>query len=269
MPVKIRLKREGRKKRPFYHIVIADSRAPRDGRFIEKIGYYDPSTNPATIELEFEKALDWLQKGAQPTDTCRAILSYKGVLYKKHLLKGVAKGAFSEEEAEKRFQAWMEEKQARIAAKAERIKKGMEDERKKRLSEEAKVNEARAEEIAKKQSALVEEIAAAAKGEGDAEEEAEDTGVTAETTGEVSAPAEKAEAEGTETDTAEAPETEAKSETSAEAEPTPKAETPDASVKAETQQETQTSAEPEASEKESSEKETPDTEEKKDPSEEA
>lgn len=268
MPVKIRLKREGRKKRPFYHIVIADSRAPRDGRFIEKIGYYDPSTNPATIELEFDKALDWLQKGAQPTDTCRTILSYKGVLYKKHLLKGVAKGAFSEEEAEKRFQAWMEEKQARIVAKAERIKKGMEDERKKRLSEEAKVNEARAEEIAKKQSALVEEIAAAAKGEGDAEEEAEDAGVTAEASEEVAAPAEKAEAEGAESDTAEAPETEAEKEAS-EAESTPKAETPDASAKAETQQETQTAAEPEASEKESSEKETPDTEEKKDPTEEA
>jgi len=259
MPVKIRLKREGRKKKPFYHIVIADSRAPRDGRFIEKIGYYDPSTNPATIELEFDKALDWLQKGAQPTDTCRAILSYKGVLYKKHLLKGVAKGAFSEEEAEKRFQAWMEEKQARIVAKAERIKKGMEDERKKRLSEEAKVNQARAEEIAKKQSALVEEIAAAAKGEGDAEDEAEDTGVTTEASAEVAAPAEKAEAEGTESDTVEAPETEAEKEVS-EAESTPKAET---------QEEIQPAAEPEASEKESSEKETPGTEEKKDPTEEA
>ena len=259
MPVKIRLKREGRKKKPFYHIVIADSRAPRDGRFIEKIGYYDPSTNPATIELEFDKALDWLQKGAQPTDTCRAILSYKGVLYKKHLLKGVAKGAFSEEEAEKRFQAWMEEKQARIVAKAERIKKGMEDERKKRLSEEAKVNQARAEEIAKKQSALVEEIAAAAKGEGDAEDEAEDTGVTTEASAEVAAPAEKAEAEGTESDTVEAPETEAEKEVS-EAESTPKAET---------QEEIQPAAEPEAAEKASSEKETPDTEEKKDSTEEA
>ena len=96
MAVKIRLARHGKKAAPFYHIVAADSRAPRDGKFIEKLGTYNPITNPATIELNFERALDWLMKGAQPTDTCRAILSYKGVLYKKHLLGGVAKGAFSE-----------------------------------------------------------------------------------------------------------------------------------------------------------------------------
>ena len=92
MAVKIRLARHGKKGYAFYHIVAADSRAPRDGKFIEKLGTYNPNTNPATIDLCFEKALDWLQKGAQPTDTCRAILSYKGVLYKKHLLGGVAKG---------------------------------------------------------------------------------------------------------------------------------------------------------------------------------
>ncbi len=91
MPVKIRLSRHGRKKNPYYHIVVADSRAPRDGRYIERIGSYNPLTNPATIELNFDRALDWLQKGAQPTDTCRAILSYKGVLYKNHLLIGVKK----------------------------------------------------------------------------------------------------------------------------------------------------------------------------------
>ena len=96
MAVKIRLARHGKKGYAFYHIVAADSRAPRDGRFIEKLGTYNPNTNPATIDLDFEKALGWLQKGAQPTDTCRAILSYKGVLYKKHLLGGIAKGAFSE-----------------------------------------------------------------------------------------------------------------------------------------------------------------------------
>ncbi|HHJ11500.1 MAG TPA: 30S ribosomal protein S16, partial [Bacteroidetes bacterium] len=150
MPVKIRLKREGRKKKPFYHIVIADSRAPRDGRFIEKIGYYNPNTNPATIELDFDKALDWLLKGAQPTDTCRAILSYRGVLYKKHLLIGVKKGAFSEEEADRRFEAWMKEKEAKIQAKRDRLKQGREYEEKKRLEEEAKIKEARAQEIAKK-----------------------------------------------------------------------------------------------------------------------
>ena len=103
MPVKIRLARRGKKGYPFYHIVVADSRAPRDGKFIENIGSYNPNTNPATINLDFEKALDWLQKGAQPTDTCRAILSYKGVLMKKHLLGGVSKGAFTQEVAEAKF----------------------------------------------------------------------------------------------------------------------------------------------------------------------
>ena len=103
MPVKIRLARRGKKGYPFYHIVVADSRAPRDGKFIEKIGTYNPNTNPATIDLSFEKALEWLQKGAQPTDTCRSILSYKGVMYKKHLLGGVSKGAFTAEAAEAKF----------------------------------------------------------------------------------------------------------------------------------------------------------------------
>ena len=96
MAVKIRLARKGRKKLAFYHIVVADSRSPRDGRYIEKIGSYNPVTDPATIDIDFNKALDWLQKGAQPTDTCRAILSYKGVMFKKHLLDGVKKKAFSE-----------------------------------------------------------------------------------------------------------------------------------------------------------------------------
>ena len=108
MAVKIRLARHGKKGFAFYHIVAADSRAPRDGKFIEKLGTYNPNTNPATIDLNFEKALGWLQKGAQPTDTCRAILSYKGVLYKKHLLGGVAKGAFTEAEAEARFNKWLD-----------------------------------------------------------------------------------------------------------------------------------------------------------------
>ena len=148
----MRLTRHGRKRYAYYHIVIADSRAPRDGRFIEKIGYYNPNTNPATIELDFDKALDWLLKGAQPTDTCRAILSYRGVLYKKHLLIGVKKGAFSEEEADRRFEAWMKEKEAKIQAKRDRLKQGREYEEKKRLEEEAKIKEARAQEIAKKRA---------------------------------------------------------------------------------------------------------------------
>ena len=100
MPVKIRLSKKGRKKLPYYHIVVADSRAPRDGKFVERIGLYNPQTNPATIELNFDRALDWLQKGAQPTDTCRAILSEQGVMMKKHLIEGAKKGAFSMEEAE-------------------------------------------------------------------------------------------------------------------------------------------------------------------------
>ncbi|MEM9916983.1 MAG: 30S ribosomal protein S16 [Bacteroidota bacterium] len=114
MPVKIRLQRRGRKKRPFYHIVVADSRAPRDGRFIEKIGTYNPMTKPATIILDRDRAFDWLMKGAQPTDTARAILRFKGILYRKHLMRGVKKGALTIEQAEAKYQAWIEEKEARI-----------------------------------------------------------------------------------------------------------------------------------------------------------
>lgn len=117
MPVKMRLQRKGRKKRPFYHIVVADGRAPRDGRFIEKLGVYNPMTAPATIELDRDKAYDWLMKGAQPTETVRAILRFKGVLYKKHLMRGVQKGAMSAEEAETKFQEWVEEKESKVAAR--------------------------------------------------------------------------------------------------------------------------------------------------------
>jgi len=168
MPAKIRLTRHGRKKSPFYHIVIADSRAPRDGKFIERIGIYDPNTNPATIELDFDSALDWLQKGAQPTDTCRAILSYKGVLYKNHLLNGVKKGAFSEEEVEKRFQTWLTAKEQKVQAKIDGLDSKAREEAKKIFEAESKVNEARAEEIARRTSKLADEAAAAeaeAKGE--------------------------------------------------------------------------------------------------------
>lgn len=124
MPVKMRLQRKGRKKRPFYHIVVADARAPRDGRFIEKLGVYNPMTVPATIELDREKAYDWLTKGAQPTDTVRAILRFKGVLYKKHLMRGVKKGAMSVEEAEVKFTEWVEAKEAKVSA---RVAKAAED----------------------------------------------------------------------------------------------------------------------------------------------
>ena len=150
MPVKIRLTRRGRKRSPFYHIVIADSRAPRDGRFIESIGTFDPTTNPATITLDFAKAIDWVMKGAQPTDTCRSILSKKGVMLKKHLLVGVKKKAITEQQAEERFQAWLTEKETKNQSEKDGILKKKEDEKSERLDAEKKINEARAEEIAKK-----------------------------------------------------------------------------------------------------------------------
>ena len=123
MAVKIRLQRKGRKKRPFYHIVVADSRAPRDGRFIERLGSYNPMTKPATIELDRDKAFSWIEKGAQPTDTARAILRFKGVYYRKHLMRGVKKGAMTLEEAETLYNKWIEEKEAKIAARFEQTSK--------------------------------------------------------------------------------------------------------------------------------------------------
>jgi small subunit ribosomal protein S16 len=174
MPARIRLQRHGKKGRPFYHIVIADGRAPRDGRFIEKIGTYNPITNPAEIILDFDKALTWLQNGAQPSDTARAILSYKGVIYKSHLLKGVRKGALTEEQAEVKFQNWLREKEEKIEAKRRGLTEAERAERKKAFEEEAKVNEARAAELAKKRAVeLKAEKDAAA--EEKAEEAAEET----------------------------------------------------------------------------------------------
>jgi len=125
MPVKLRLQRGGRKRKPIYSIVAADARAPRDGRFIERIGQYNPNTIPATIELDSDRALDWLQKGAQPTNTVKAILSFKGVLYRKHLQRGVTKGALSQEEADKRFTEWMENKSQVIDSRREKHKKSI------------------------------------------------------------------------------------------------------------------------------------------------
>ncbi|MBN1650901.1 MAG: 30S ribosomal protein S16 [Bacteroidales bacterium] len=176
MPAKIRLQRFGKKGRPFYHIVIADGRAPRDGRSIEKLGTYDPLTNPATIELDFEKALHWIQVGAQPTDTVRAILSYKGVLYKNHLAKGVLKGALTEEQAEVKFNEWLADKEARINAKKSGLAANARDEKKSRVEAEAKVNEARLNEINKRKAeelAAIEAKAAEAAAEKAAKEAAE------------------------------------------------------------------------------------------------
>ena len=173
MPTKIRLARHGRKRHAYYHIVVADSRAPRDGRYIERIGSYNPMTNPATIDLNFERALHWVQTGAQPTDTCRAILSYKGVLMKKHILDGVKKGAFDEAAAEAKFEAWMKEKEAKINATKEGLAQAADAENKKRLEAEAKVNADRAEAIAKRK-AEAEAEAAAAAAEAAAEETSEE-----------------------------------------------------------------------------------------------
>lgn len=160
MATKIRLQRHGRKNYAFYSIVIADVRAPRDGKFIEKIGTYNPNTNPATVDLKFDRALDWVLKGAQPTDTVRNILSREGIYMKKHLLGGVAKGAFGEAEVEPKFEAWKENKQnglATLKAKEEEVKKA---EAKARLEAEKKVNEAKAKVLAEKKA--TEEAAKAA-----------------------------------------------------------------------------------------------------------
>ncbi len=137
MAVKIRLARRGRKKKPYYHIVVADARAPRDGRYIEQIGSYNPMTKPATIEVDRDRAFEWLTKGAQPTDTVRAILKVKGVMYRKHLQRGVDKGALSQEEADKKVQAFIDDKEAKIAVRFEETKKEIEAYWKK-LSGEAK-----------------------------------------------------------------------------------------------------------------------------------
>ncbi len=131
MAVKIRLARRGRARRPFYHIVVADARAPRDGKFIEKIGTYNPLTVPATIDLDRDKAFQWLMNGAIPTDTMRAILRYKGVLYRKHLQNGVRKGAFTQEEADKKYQEFITEKDAKIMKIVEQKRKELEAERRK------------------------------------------------------------------------------------------------------------------------------------------
>ncbi|MBP7274016.1 MAG: 30S ribosomal protein S16 [Saprospiraceae bacterium] len=127
MPVKLRLSRKGRKKKPFYHIIVADSRSPRDGKFIEKIGSYNPLTKPATIEIDRDRAFYWLMCGAQPTDTVRAILRFKGVTYKKHLQLGVQKGAITQEQADAKLAAWTEAKEAKIATRIEKTKEDKKD----------------------------------------------------------------------------------------------------------------------------------------------
>ncbi|WP_129717112.1 30S ribosomal protein S16 [Pedobacter sp. SYP-B3415] len=159
MATKIRLQRFGKKGKPFYHVVVADARAPRDGKFIERLGSYNPNTNPATIDIDFEKALEWANKGAQPTDTVRAILSYKGILYKKHLEGGVKKGALTAEQAEEKFQTWLDAKASKISGKADELGNAKAEARKAALAAEAKKKEAKAAAVAAK-NAPVEEPAA-------------------------------------------------------------------------------------------------------------
>jgi small subunit ribosomal protein S16 len=158
MPTRIRLQRKGKKGQPYYHIVVADQRSPRDGKYIERIGAYDPGHNPAFIEIDRDKALDWMQKGAQPSDTCRAILSYTGLVYKNHLSNGVKKNAFTQEEADRRFDIWLNEKNTKIEAKRNSLGTAAEKEQKERVGAEVK----KAQEFAAKLSAKLAAASAAA-----------------------------------------------------------------------------------------------------------
>lgn len=158
MATRIRLQRHGKKGKAYFHIVAADSRAKRDGKFIEKLGSYNPVSNPATIEINFERTLHWVTVGAEMSDTARAILSYKGILYKSHLIKGVAKGAFSMEDAEKKFELWLESKESRIQAKKDGLQKASANDKAARYKAEMESNEAKKAAIeAKNQPEAVEE----------------------------------------------------------------------------------------------------------------
>ena len=176
MAVKIRLARRGRKKAALYDVVVADARSPRDGRFIERIGRYNPNTDPATVILDEEKAFEWVMNGAQPTDTVRAMLRYRGVMYRKHLQLGVIKGAITQEEADAKFAKFMEGRDSQVQAKRDRLAQEAADAAKARLEAETKVKEARAEALRKKQEEAV--AAVAAESEENAEEAAEEAPAT-------------------------------------------------------------------------------------------
>lgn len=244
MPVKIRLARRGRKKRAMYDVVVADSRAPRDGRFIEKIGIYNPTTDPAFIDIDADKAFQWVMDGAQPTDTVRAMLSYKGVMFRKHLQLGVIKGALTQEEADKKLDEWVEAKETKIQGKVDKITKAKADVAKAKLAAEAKVNQARIDaQLAKRKAAEAELAAVVAEANADEAEkalEAEGAEAVAEATTTEEAKAEEAPVE--EVKTEETPVEEAKTEEApkeatpveeAKAEETPAEEAPVAEAKAE------------------------------------
>lgn len=190
MPTKIRLQRFGKKGYAFFHVVVADSRAPRDGKFIEKLGTYNPNNNPATIDINFERSLHWVKTGAQPTDTCKALLSYKGVIYKNHLDKGVAKGALTQEQADKKFAAWLSEKEGKIDGKKAGLSKAAQDAEKARMAAEKAANEKKAAEILAKNTPVVEEVVAEEAPTAEVTEEAAPE-VVAEATPETEAPAEE------------------------------------------------------------------------------
>jgi len=157
MPVRIRLQRHGKKGKPFYWVVAADSRAKRDGKYLEKLGIYNPNTNPATIELDVDGSVKWLQNGAQPSETAKRILSYKGVLLKHHLLGGVRKGALTEEQVEEKFNAWLEEKANIVGSKVDSLAKAEADAKAKALKAEKEVNEKRLAAAAEAEAPAVEE----------------------------------------------------------------------------------------------------------------
>ena len=197
MPVKIRLQRHGKKGKPFYWVVAADARAKRDGRYLEKLGTYNPNTNPATVDINVDNAVKWLENGAQPTDTARTLLSYRGVLLKHHLNGGVKKGALTQEDADKKFDAWLEEKAAKIQAKVDGLSKEEADARAAALAAEKAVNEKRlADAKALEEEAAAEAAAAEAEAAAEETEAAEEAApeATAEAASEeVEAPAEEAE----------------------------------------------------------------------------
>jgi small subunit ribosomal protein S16 len=187
MATKIRLQRHGRKGYAYYHIVVADSRAPRDGKFIERIGSYNPNTNPATVDLNFDRALYWVQTGAQPTDTTRNLLSDKGVYMKKHLLGGVTKGAFTDEVAEQKFNAWLTEKERKDETAKTKLSSSKQAADKARADAEKAANKAKAEAVSKKKAEVI-----AAQMEVEAPEEVQEE--TAETTEEAPVAVEATEA---------------------------------------------------------------------------
>ena len=161
MPVKIRLQRHGKKGKPFYWVVAADSRSKRDGRYLEKIGTYNPNTNPATVDIKIDRAVDWLQNGAQPTDTARNLLSETGALLKNHLVSGVRKGAHSEEDVETKFTAWVSEKASRQDVAKDKVAKVKADEKAKALAAEKEINEKRKADAEAAIAAAEAEVAAA------------------------------------------------------------------------------------------------------------